>query len=84
MIVEALAKATTFLVIGCKNYGAETDNPYSTKAELKFAYEHGLRIIVVRLTDDQDWPPIPSPDIDGCGAAQNKFILGNKGLNMLF
>ena len=81
MVVRSLAISKAMVVIGCRNYGAKTQSPYSTREELRYAYEQGLLIIAIQFCED--WPPTPDPDIDGIGFAQNRFILGNKGLHKL-
>ena len=80
MVMHCLEKAKVFLIIGCDNYGALSECKFSTFYELKYAYLNERRIIVIQLC--QDWPPKPSPDINGRGAQQNTFMLPKSFLNI--
>ena len=82
MTMHCLQKMEAMVVFGSEEYGALTDNPFSSYHELKNANTNNIHMIVIQLCTE--WPPKPTRgDKDGRGAQQNSFILGNKGLSKL-
>ena len=80
LTMRVLVKMKAMVVFGCDNYGAMTRSRVSSCYELRYANSWGILIIPIQL--GKKWPPEPSPDINGIGLAQNKFIL-HKELNRL-
>eukprot|EP00964_Phaeocystis_antarctica_P108036 scaffold72686_cov57-Phaeocystis_antarctica.AAC.1 len=70
--MNGLANMYAMLAVCYDTYGAKTESPYSSYAEVCYANEHGVRIIPLKLCSK--WPPAPR-DSDGKkhGATQNKF-----------
>ena len=71
--MNGLANMYAMLAVCYDTYGAKTESPYSSYAEVCYANEHGVRIIPLKLCSK--WPPAPR-DSDGKkhGATQNKFV----------
>ena len=60
------------IAICSDNYGQNTASPYSSHAEVKFAFQKRISIIPVKF--GKKYPPEPDPDFDGGnkGPEQNK------------
>jgi hypothetical protein len=71
--MHALTNMCAMLAVCYDTYGAKTESPYSSYAEVTFANENHVRIIPLKLCNE--WPPAPI-DSDGkrAGAQQNKFV----------
>ena len=66
--MEGLACAKAMLAVCCEDYGAYTGAGYETYYEVRYAWDHQLPIIPLRLCET--YPPQP----DRAGAIQNDFI----------
>ena len=71
--MHALTNMCAMLAVCYDTYGAKTESPYSSYAEVTYANENHVRIIPLKLC--KEWPPAPI-DSDGtrAGAQQNKFV----------
>jgi hypothetical protein len=71
--MHGLTNMCAMLAVCYDTYGAKTESPYSSYAEVTFANENHVRIIPLKLCNE--WPPAPI-DSDGkrAGAQQNKFV----------
>jgi hypothetical protein len=78
LTMHCLYLMKVLVIIGCDEYGALTENSFSSYFELKDANRRNIHMIVVQMCTD--WPPKPTKDKEGRGAQQNSFILGNDGL----
>ena len=66
--MEGLACAKAMLAVCCEEYGAYTGAGYETYYEVRYAWDHQLPIIPLRLCEV--YPPQP----DRAGAIQNGFV----------
>jgi len=66
--MEGLACAKAMLAVCCEEYGAYTGAGYETYYEVKYAWDHKLPIIPLRLCEV--YPPQP----ERRGAIQNGFV----------
>jgi hypothetical protein len=78
LTMHCLYLMKVLVIIVCDEYGALTENSFSSYFELKDANRRKIHMIVVQMCTD--WPPKPTKDKEGRGAQQNSFILGNDGL----
>ena len=65
------------IAICSDNYGQNTESPYSSHGELKYAIQNRRQIIPVKF--GKKYPPEPPPDFDGGnkGTEQNKVAFSN-------
>lgn len=66
--MEGLAVAKAMLAVCCEDYGAYTGAGYETYHEVRYAWDHQLPIIPLRLCEV--YPPEPDRE----GAIQNAFV----------
>ena len=66
--MEGLACAKAMLAVCCEEYGANTGAGYETYHEVRYAWDHKLPILPLRLCEV--YPPQP----DRAGAIQNGFV----------
>ena len=70
--MEGLACVKAMLAVCCEDYGEYTGARYETYHEVRYAWDHQLPIIPLRLCEV--YPPQP----DRAGAIQNGFVFHNK------